>query len=166
MPVPPRRLVLVRHAQAADAPVDADRPLTGHGARRATAIGGWLEHAGVVPDLVLVSPARRTQETWERAGGRAPVVEPGIYTGSVDAVLAAITGSSDDVQQLVVVGHNPSISFLTALLDDGSGDPAARRAVDVGFPPGGVAVLAVDTPFAALAPGAARLELFAVPGQD
>ena len=158
--------MLVRHAEAAAAAVDADRPLSAHGARRATAIGAWLAQAGLAPDRVLVSPAVRTVQTWERAGGPPPVVDPRVYENTVEAVLSAIAETPDDVHQLVVVGHNPSMSELAAVLDDGSGDPAARSAVARGFPTGGVAVFDVEAPFADLAPGTAQLQRFAVPGSD
>jgi phosphohistidine phosphatase len=165
--VQPRRLVLVRHAQAAGAPLDADRPLTGLGARRASAIGAWLEGIGLRPDRVLVSPARRAQQTWERAGdGLPPVVEPRLYDNTVDALLAAIRDTPDDVRDLVLVGHNPSIGEIAAVLDDGQGNPAARRRVEAGFPTGAVAVFTLGTPFAAVAPGAARLDDVTVPGGD
>jgi phosphohistidine phosphatase len=160
----PRRLVLVRHAQAADAPVDADRPLTAHGARRATAIGAWLEQAGMAPDRVLVSPALRAVQTWTGAGGTPSVVDPRVYDNTVAALVAAIRDTDDDVQQLVVVGHNPSISHLAALLDDGQGAACARDQLRAGFPTGGVAMFTVGTPFADLAPGTARLEDATVPG--
>src|SRR3954453_9424386 len=65
--VQPRRLVLVRHAQAAQGEVDADRTLTERGARQAAAIGAWLAQTGLIPDRVVVSPARRAQQTWELA---------------------------------------------------------------------------------------------------
>jgi phosphohistidine phosphatase len=61
-----RRLVLVRHAEAANAPLDRDRPLSPRGEQQADAVGSWLAQAGLVPDAVLISPARRTQQTWER----------------------------------------------------------------------------------------------------
>jgi phosphohistidine phosphatase len=157
--------VLVRHAKAADGPVDADRPLTGRGARHAAAIGTWLEQAGLVPDRVLVSPARRAVQTWEQAGtGPQPIVDTRIYDNTVEALLATIRDTSDDVQTLAVVGHNPSIGALALVLDDGQGNPAARRDVDAGFPTGGVAVFHLATPFAAIAPGAARLDDVTVPG--
>jgi phosphohistidine phosphatase len=163
--VQPRRLLLLRHAQAADAPIDADRPLTGLGGRRATAIGAWLEQADLVPDRALVSPARRAGQTWVRAGrGRPPVVDPRVYDNTVEALLAAIRETPEGVRTLAVVGHNPSIGELAAALDDGSGDPAARREVDAGFPTGGVAVLALGTTFAAIGPGTARLTDLTVPG--
>jgi phosphohistidine phosphatase len=164
--VPASRLVLVRHAQAADAATDLDRPLTAHGARRATAIGSWLAHAGTTPDRVLVSPARRARQTWARTGGPAPVVEPRIYDNTVEALLAAAAETPDDVGVLVVVGHNPSIGRLAAVLDDGQADPATQRQVELGFPTGCVAVFELDTPLAAITLGGARLVEVVVPGSD
>ena len=161
----PRRLLLIRHAPAAAGPVDVDRPLTGDGARRATAIGAWLEQVGSAPDRVLVSPARRAQQTWELAGVPVePVVDPRILDNTVEALLAAIREIPDDVRSVAVVGHNPSIGELSAVLDGGQGSAEARRAVDRGFPAGGVAVFSLPGSFAALAPGAATLSDFAVPG--
>ena len=157
--------MLVRHAQAAAAPVDADRPLTPHGLQRAAALGSWLADGCLVPDRVLVSPATRARETWERAGaGQQPVVDERVYDNTVEALLEAVRETPADVAVLAVVGHNPSIGELTAALDDGRGDPAARRDAAAGFPTGGVAVFDLDRPFAALAPGTARLVAFAVPG--
>jgi len=162
--VTPRRLVLVRHAQAAAGPVDADRPLTASGLRRAAAIGAELDRAGLVPDHVLVSPARRAVQTWETAGGMPAVVDPRVYDNTVEALLAAIQDTPEEVRTVVLVGHNPSIGALVAALDDGDGDPAARRAAEAGFPTGGVAVFTVATSFATLGPGAARLDAVTVPG--
>jgi phosphohistidine phosphatase len=164
-----RRLLLVRHAQAAHAPVDADRPLTERGERQAAALGPWLHQAGLAPDAVLVSPARRAAQTWELVGAPlahtpTPTVEPRIYDNTVEALLAAIRETPDDVATLAVVGHNPSIGELAAVLDDGQGSPDARRDVDRGFPTAGVAVFDLATPFDAIAPGAATLSDFTVPG--
>src|SRR3712207_9368577 len=64
-PVRPRRLLLIRHARAAGGPIDRERPLTAEGVQQAAALGAWLERAGLVPDRVLVSPARRAVQTWE-----------------------------------------------------------------------------------------------------
>ena len=168
-PVQPRRLVLVRHAQAAAGSVDAERPLTERGSRHAAAIGTWLDQAGVAPDRVLVSPARRARQTWQRASARLPqhpqpVIDERILENTVAALLGAVQDTPDEVQTLAVVGHNPSIGELAADLDDGQGVPAARREVEAGFPTGGVAVFQLDAPFAAVVPGTARLQDFTVPG--
>jgi phosphohistidine phosphatase len=167
--VQPRRLLLVRHAKAADGPVDVDRPLSERGARHAAAIGTWLIQAGLVPDHVLVSPARRAVRTWEGAGavlgtGLRPVVDARIYDNTVEALLAAIRDTPEEVGTLAVVGHNPSVGELAGVLDDGQGSPAARRDVEAGFRTGGVAVFLLGTPFAGIAPDAATLSDFTVPG--
>jgi phosphohistidine phosphatase len=161
--------VLIRHAKAADAPVDRDRPLARKGERRAAAIGSWLEQAGLLPDRVLVSPARRAAQTWELAAAALapdlePVLDERIYDNTVETVLAAIGDVPDEVQTLAVVGHNPSIGELAASLDDGAGRPAALRELRAGFPTGAVAVFTVDTVLAEVEPGDATLVDFAVPG--
>ncbi len=94
-PVRPRRLLLIRHARAAGGPVDWERPLTAEGVQQAAALGAWLEHAGLVPDRVLVSPARRAVQTWEQAGAALssavpPIGDARIGDNTVDALLAAI----------------------------------------------------------------------------
>lgn len=165
----PRRLLLIRHATAADGAVDADRPLTGSGVRHAGAIGAWLQQSELTPDLVLASPALRAAQTWEHAGSQLaeqpqPVTDPRIYDNTVEQVLAAIRDAPDDAKTVAVVGHNPSIGELSALLGDDGGNPEARRAVDRGFPAGGVAVFVLPCAFAAIEPGSATLTDFVVPG--
>jgi phosphohistidine phosphatase len=168
-PVQPRRLLLIRHAKAADGPVDADRPLTDRGKRQAAGIGSWLEQAGLVPDRVLVSPARRAAQTWERAGAalapdRPPTVDARIYDNTVEALFEAVRETPDDVRTLAVVGHNPSIREFAAVLDDGEGSPTARGDVQAAFPTGGVALFVLATPFATVAPGTATLSDFTAAG--
>ncbi|MGY1644377.1 SixA phosphatase family protein [Geodermatophilus sp. SYSU D00703] len=161
-----RRLLLVRHAEAASATADRDRPLTEHGAQAAAALGSWLRRAGLAPDRVLVSPARRAAQTWEQAAAAPvwPVVDERVYDNTVDALLAAIRETPDDVGTLAVVGHNPSVRELTDALDDGRGSQEARRALQAGFRAGGVVVLDLDVPWSAVAPDAATLARYEVPG--
>ena len=167
--MPTRRLLLIRHAKAAAGPVDAARPLTGRGERQAAALRSWLEQAGLAPDGALVSPARRAAQTWELAGAPLvpalwPIVDRRLYDNTVEALLAAIRETPDDVATLAVVGHNPSIGELAGVLDDGRGSPAARRDVEAGCPTGATAVFDLATPFDEIAPGAATLTAFTAPG--
>ena len=82
-----RTLVLIRHAKSDwsnDLP-DDERPLAPRGRRQAPAIGPWLVEHDLVPDLAVVSVARRAQETWEAVAsglGREVVArdEPAAYT--------------------------------------------------------------------------------------
>ena len=63
---------------------------------------------------------------------------------------------------LLLVGHNPTVSSLVHLLDDGEPDPAAFRAVGEGLPTAAAAVLEVHVPWADLDLGCARLVGFRV----
>ncbi|MEY4322398.1 MAG: hypothetical protein RL410_179, partial [Actinomycetota bacterium] len=59
-------LVLLRHAKSewpADT-ADLERPLNSRGQRDCVAVAAAIEAHGLLMDLVLVSPARRTQETF------------------------------------------------------------------------------------------------------
>ena len=160
--MPPRRLVLVRHAEAASALVDRDRPLSSRGERQAAAVGTWLAQRGLAPDRVAVSPARRTLQTWDgmrTALGAVPerVVEERIYDNTVDGLLDVVRETAEDVRTLVLVGHNPAVGTLAHLLDDGEGSREARARLDAGFPPASVAVFDVPASYAELVGGGAAL---------
>jgi phosphohistidine phosphatase len=164
----PRHLLLIRHAKAADGPVDAERPLTERGMRAAAAIGTWLVDARFAPERVLVSPARRTRQTWEHASRSLEpppesVVDPRIYDNTVEDLLAVVQEVPAELRTLAVVGHNPSIAEFAVTLDDGRGDPAAAQQLAAGFKTGAVAVFRLAAPFAEIAAGAGTLDRFAVP---
>jgi phosphohistidine phosphatase len=168
--MPDRRLVLVRHAEAGLAPLDRDRPLTPKGERDAEVVGSRLAELGVAPDRVVVSPARRTRQTWDRAraaldGAPEPEFDERIYDNTVDGLLETIRESDGDVGTLVLVGHNPAVGQLTHDLDDGTGNASAREEVGRGFPSGAVAVFDADAPFAVLGPGGASLVDVLVPSR-
>ena len=151
------RLVLVRHAEAGPAAVDAERQLTRRGEREAAALGRWLAGAGSAPDRVVVSPARRARQTWDAAAGAlvaapSPVLDERVLENTADSVLAVVRATDDDVGTLVVVGHNPALGSLAAALD-----PHRRDVLRTGFPPGTAAVFDVRVPFAGVGPGAAHL---------
>jgi phosphohistidine phosphatase len=158
----PSTLVLVRHAAAAAGPADRDRPLTAEGERQAGDIGAWLARRGVLPDLALVSPARRTLQTWDRLRAELPsapdgVVDERIYDNTVDGLLELLREADHDVRSVVLVGHNPAVAHVAGVLDDGAGSEPARTRLAAGFPPASVALFEVGTPFADLAPGGATL---------
>jgi len=88
-----RRLVLLRHAKSdwPDVP-DRDRPLAKRGRRDAPRIGRWLREQGYQPDVVVVSAATRTRQTWDLVApelGGSPAVhfEPRAYAASALTLL-------------------------------------------------------------------------------
>lgn len=154
-----RELVLLRHAHAEPAAPgqgDLDRPLSAEGIAEAEAAGRWLRERGLVPDRVLCSPARRTRETLEAVlatiGYADQRLEEAIYDASA-GTLAALADQHGDVDRLLLVGHNPGLERLAALMHSGqSGDYR-------GMPPGGIAVLRLPAD-AAIEPGVATLVEF------
>jgi phosphohistidine phosphatase len=61
-----RELLLLRHAKSdweTGALDDFDRPLAKRGRKEAPGVGEWLLREGLVPDLVISSPAERAKET-------------------------------------------------------------------------------------------------------
>src|SRR3954465_6743031 len=110
-----RRLVLIRHAKAENtASSDSERTLAARGRRDARAVGRWLAAHDIEPGSVVISPARRTRETWELAMselGSAPptTIDPRVYENTTEDVLQVIQEAAADVTTLVIVGHNPSM---------------------------------------------------------
>lgn len=147
-----RRLMLLRHAKTeSDAPSgrDRDRRLDQRGRSDAAEIGTWIAHHPPFPDCVLVSPAVRAKETWDIAWEAmkdrvdAPQVElvPELYGADAGDLLEAIRTATiaDDRKRLMLVGHNPGMHEL-ALMLIGSGDKAARKALEDNLPTAGLAI--------------------------
>jgi phosphohistidine phosphatase len=164
-----RRLVLVRHAKAAqDGLTDEQRPLAPRGDRDAPEVGRWLAARDVVPDRVVVSPALRTRQTWDHLAGAfadpPEAVQDGrIYDNDVDALLHVLRDTPPDTGTVMLVGHNPSTQALAVTLDDGRGDPAARHEIEGKYPTSGIAVFDVATPWADLDEHTATLVAFTAP---
>lgn len=165
-----RRLMLLRHAKTERAPPgarDRDRKLTKRGSTDAQAIGIYMARHSFVPDLALVSPATRAQETWTLAAGyfgKPPktIDEERIYNASANTLLALIAGTKR-TRSLLLVGHNPGFHELAIALI-ASGDAAARERLNEKLPTAGLVVidLALDN-WALLHPHCGRLERFVSP---
>jgi len=153
-----RTLVILRHAKA-ERPAgtaDEDRPLTQRGHADAAAAGAWLAARGYRPDLVLCSSSKRTRQTWRGvavalAGAPEPEVryEPELYHGGVAETLALVREIPATAETVLLVGHNPTVSMLSALLDR-----AAGRDGD-GLRTCGIAVHRREGEWADFGPGAA-----------
>jgi phosphohistidine phosphatase len=165
-----RRLMLLRHAKTERAEPgqrDRDRVLTKRGRADAAVIGAYMAHHGLTPDLALVSPAKRTQETWAllaEAFDKAPrsVNEEHLYNANSEALIAVI-GATRGAHCLLVVGHNPSLHDVAVQLAV-SGDAAARAQLAEKLPTSGLVVidLAFDD-WSRLQRPAGRLERYVTP---
>ncbi len=154
-----RELILLRHAHAEAATTgqaDLDRPLSPVGLAEAEAAGRWLKENNLLPDQVLCSPSRRTRETLEAVLGVIGYAEQRLEDRIYEAAPGTLAGLIDehsDVQRLLVVGHNPGMEQLVALMTEGSSSDYR------GMPPAGVAVLSFPAE-ASIEPGVATLNAF------
>jgi phosphohistidine phosphatase len=169
MTAEPRRLVLIRHAKAAqDVGPDTERPLTPRGLRDARAIGRWLAAKGPTVDQAVVSPARRTRQTWESLAAElrpapGPIMDERVYTNTVERLLEVIRGADSDAMTLAIVGHNPSIHALAVLLDNHAGEPGLRTLLRERYPTSAVSVFECAFGWKRIRPSTAELVAFEVP---
>lgn len=129
-------LILWRHAQAqahvvddgsaASFAEDLARALTPKGDRQAERMAAWLNQRLTDTTRVLVSPAKRTQQTAQALGRSFKTVATIAPDASVDDLLAAARWphAKDPV---LLVGHQPTLGLLAARLLTGQDLPWALR---------------------------------------
>ncbi|RYE77115.1 MAG: histidine phosphatase family protein [Myxococcales bacterium] len=165
-----RSLIVMRHAKAEPfAAEDELRKLTPVGAAAAAGAGEWLRARGLVPDHAWVSAATRTRETWaavegQLASGIEPQVDPSLYGAGPESLVDLLGLTPAEAMTTIVVGHNPTVAYLSHLLDDGHPDPEAWQRVSAGFPTAALAVFDVPVEWADLTLGSAHLRAFHVGG--
>lgn len=146
-------LVLLRHAKSTypGGVADHDRPLAARGLREAPLAGSWLADRVTGFDLVLVSTARRAQETWEAASTFLTASEvtsrADLYLASCDDLLALVQTLPERSERVLVVGHNEGLEELATSL---SGVPVTMKTSTF-------AVLRSDERWSAWSAGTAQL---------
>lgn len=128
-----KTLLILRHGKSswADGSLDDhDRPLKKRGRRGARSIGTQLREAGITPDLVLSSTARRARATARRCleahGAEARLeLTRDLYGSGARRHIEEIGRRARDRDSVVmVVGHNPDLEDLVALL---TGEPVRLK---------------------------------------
>ncbi len=118
-----RNLVLIRHAKSdwsTPGQQDFDRPLNERGKRDAPVMGQRLKDKGLVPDLILSSPAKRAATTARLIADATGYGRDNIqwidrlYHCSAhtfeDVILTA--GIPDEVKTVFLFAHNPGITHF------------------------------------------------------
>lgn len=103
---------------------DFDRPLNVRGERVAPKMGRELLVRDVKPSYICSSPALRTRQTVAYVcegivfNEEEVVFKEEIYEASTGALLRVINAFDDDHNSVMLVGHNPSISYIAEYLTD------------------------------------------------
>jgi phosphohistidine phosphatase len=111
-------LILWRHAEAfemREVQSDLDRALTPKGERQAQRMAGWLNRQLPSSARVLVSPARRTQQTAQALDRKFKTVEALAPDGTVEGLLHA-TRWPESREPVLVVGHQPTLGLAASYL--------------------------------------------------
>jgi len=112
-------LILWRHAEAEAGSPDSARKLTGHGLEQARRIAAWLKPRLPGNCEILVSPAARAQQT-AQALGMAFTTTPAVGTDAAPVDVIAAAGWPARRVATLIVGHQPTLGRLAALLLSGA----------------------------------------------
>lgn len=136
-----KRIYLLRHAKSSrDDPTieDFDRPLAPRGARDCRTMGRVLAEAGIAPELILCSAARRTRDTLDGVFPTPPEgsevkIEKRLYLADGEHLLRRLERLDDNIETVLVIGHNPGLQELGLRLG-GAGKTALFARLKAKFP--------------------------------
>lgn len=122
-----KHLLVMRHAKSdwTGGVADHDRPLSRRGVRASKTMGAVLRRMGQIPDLVYSSTAVRARTTVELAAEAGDWDTPieatqDLYGTSAEDALAVASKAPDDVERLMLVGHQPTWGALVYRLTGGA----------------------------------------------
>ena len=117
-----KKLLIIRHAKAESGDFkieDFDRPLSQTGIDEAEEMGQKLLQKNIIPDGIISSPALRAISTAQLISNECGfdqeniILEPNIYEASVSQILKSINNMDNDLNFVVLFGHNPGLTMLS-----------------------------------------------------
>lgn len=170
-----RRLLLLRHAKSSwdQAPLDdISRPLAPRGRTAAPMMGRHIRGRGLLPDLVLCSTAERARQTlelviaeWDQAAddGAKVAMRASLYLATVGDLMGVLKRLDDDVQSVMIIGHNPGMAVLAERLA-ATGNAKDMKRLAKKYPTAALAVIDLDIArWKDVAPGSGSLQSFVRP---
>lgn len=139
-------LYLARHAKSSwkyPQLDDFERPLNKRGHKNAPFMGGVLKKRGVLPDLILSSPANRAAMTARIIAAEIDYPLEGViyaesmYGAGERGMIGIIKQMGDEISKLMLVGHNPGMTSLANTLGN---DPVSN------IPTSGIYCVHLDIP--------------------
>jgi len=115
-----KQLLIFRHAKSSwkdTSLVDYNRPLNKRGKHDAPMMGEFARSKGLLPDLILSSPAIRAKQTVELFtdgggyGGEIQYIER-LYQGDPQDYINVLKKIPESYSRVMVVGHNPGLEEL------------------------------------------------------
>lgn len=113
--------MLLRHAKSDwkdDNLPDIKRPLSDKGKKNAAKLGKWLNQNKLTPDLILVSPALRAQQTLKRICNECSatsIIVESLYLADC-LQLQKVLAEAPQAERVMLIGHNPGLEELFNML--------------------------------------------------
>lgn len=115
----------MRHAKSDwsnERQADFERPLNSRGEKAAPQMGLELKNLNIFPDLILSSPANRAKTTAklfaDNNGYKNEIVlVENFYFGYEENIIQAIKSTDNEINTIMIVGHNPTIEGLVMELN-------------------------------------------------
>ena len=115
-----KKLFIIRHAKSSWKDMsldDYERPLNKRGKANAPFMGKVLKDKGILPDLIVSSPALRAKTTAahiakEISYSNAILFKEEIYEADADTLHKILISMDDEDNTVFIFGHNPGLNSL------------------------------------------------------
>jgi len=120
-----KTLLLFRHAKSdlgTPELQDFDRPLNDRGKKAATHMGQWIKQQHIQPEWIVCSPAQRARETLALLRESLTIpdtlvqFDERLYLADLTNLLEIMAQCPQDMDQIMLVGHNPGLDELLSHL--------------------------------------------------
>lgn len=149
-----KTLLLMRHAKSSwkdDKLADKERPLNKRGKHDAPMMGQLLIEHELVPQRILSSSALRARQTAESIAETAQydgdvTYMDELYMAEPESYIDALRELPNEVERVMVIGHNPGLEMLLQLLSGQIQAMPTAVIAHVALPIDHWSQLSIDTP--------------------
>jgi len=148
-----KNLYILRHSKAGHTDKnlldDHARTLTIQGVERCFYLASHLKKTKQFPEIIISSSATRAVETAQNLitgldGKDIDIkINPKLYLASTRDILRVIREIDDNINSVMIVGHNPGLQQLAIELP-GKGDKKKYREIKSNFAPASMAIFDID----------------------
>ncbi len=119
-----KTLLIMRHGKSSwkdEHLDDHERPLAKRGVRESRMMGELLRDRELIPEMILLSTSERTRQTAqllkETSGfeGEMRALDS-LYLAEAETYIQALLTLPDDIERVMVIGHNPGLEALLQIL--------------------------------------------------
>ena len=119
-----KKLYIIRHAKSSwkdTALDDFNRPLSKRGRKDAPFMAKKLKQKGVMPDVIISSPATRAKTTAELIAKelnfkKQIIYDTTLYEANTNKIFDAIVKIDESNSIVFLIGHNPSLNMFVEIL--------------------------------------------------